>query len=127
MSFSQSKLIRRSLCLLLGLCFVWMLFSAYCLTGHAARSTGTVKNRVLNVRSSASTSSSIVCKLSQGAKVTILSDTTGSDGMKWYNVYFAYGGDAKEGFVRADLITVAGACPRGFFPGIFAASHQFPH
>ncbi len=124
MSFSQSKLIRRSLCLLLGLCFVWMLFSAYCLTGHAARSTGTVKNRVLNVRSSASTSSSIVCKLSQGAKVTILSDTTGSDGMKWYNVYFAYGGDAKEGFVRADLITVAGQASGGSSAGSSASANS---
>ena len=124
MSFSQSKLIRRSLCLLLGLCCVWMLFSAYCLTGHAARSTGTVKNRVLNVRSSASTSSSIVCKLSQGAKVTILSDTTGSDGMKWYNVYFAYGGDAKEGFVRADLITVAGQTSGGSSSGSSAPANS---
>ena len=110
MSFSQSKLIRRSLCLLLGLCFVWMLFSAYCLTGHAARS--------------ASTSSSIVCKLSQGAKVTILSDTTGSDGMKWYNVYFAYGGDAKEGFVRADLITVAGQASGGSSAGSSASANS---
>lgn len=74
----------------------------------AARATGTVKNRILNVRSSASTSSSIVCKLTQGSKVTILSETTGDDGLKWYNVYFAYNGDAKEGFVRADLVNVSG-------------------
>ena len=59
------------------------------LRSQAARATGTVKNRILNVRSSASTSSSIVCKLTQGTKVTILSDTTGDDGLKWYNVYFA--------------------------------------
>ena len=32
---------------------------------EAARATGTVKNRILNVRSSASTSSSIICKLSR--------------------------------------------------------------
>lgn len=76
---------------------------------QAARATGTVKNRILNVRSSASTSSSIVCKLTQGTKVTILSETTGDDGLKWYNVYFAYNGDAKEGFVRADLVTVSGS------------------
>ena len=36
-----------------------------------AAGSGTVKNRRLNVRSSASTSSSIVCKLSQGTKVKI--------------------------------------------------------
>ncbi|MCI8746141.1 MAG: SH3 domain-containing protein [Lachnospiraceae bacterium] len=79
------------------------------LRSQAARATGTVKNRILNVRSSASTSSSIVCKLTQGTKVTILSDTTGDDGLKWYNVYFAYNGDAKEGYVRADLVNVSGA------------------
>lgn len=78
---------------------------------QAARATGQVKNRILNVRSSASTSSSIVCKLTQGTKVTIISDTTGDDGLKWYNVYFAYNGDAKEGYVRADLVTVSGSVP----------------
>ena len=79
------------------------------LNAQAARATGTVKNRILNVRSSASTGSSIVCKLTQGTKVTILSETTGDDGLKWYNVYFAYNGDAKEGFVRADLVKVSGS------------------
>ena len=61
------------------------------------------------MRSSPSTSSSIVCKLTQGIKVNIIGETTGDDGMKWYDVYFAYGGDAKEGYVRADLVTVAGS------------------
>lgn len=78
------------------------------LSSQAARATGTVKNRILNVRSSASTSSSIVCKLSQGTKVTIISETTGDDGLKWYDVFFAYSGDAREGFVRADLLNVSG-------------------
>ena len=81
------------------------------LNSQAARATGTVKNRILNVRSSASTSSSIVCKLTQGTKVNIISETTGDDGLKWYNVYFAYNGDAKEGFVRADLVNVSGSVP----------------
>ncbi len=108
MTASQSQTFRRILSLLLWLFCIWMLFSVYHLTARAARSTGTVKNQVLNVRSQASTGSSIVCKLSKGAKVTILSDTTGADGMKWYNVYFAYSGDTREGFVRADLINVAG-------------------
>ncbi len=79
----------------------------------AARATGTVKNRVLNVRASASTSSAIVCKLSQGTKVNIISETTGDDGLKWYDVYFAYNGDAKEGFVRADLLNVSGSVSSG--------------
>lgn len=80
-------------------------------SSQAARATGTVKNRILNVRSQASTGSSIVCKLTQGTKVNIISETTGDDGLKWYNVYFAYNGDAKEGFVRADLVNVSGSVP----------------
>ncbi len=72
----------------------------------AARATGTVKNPVLNVRSSASTNASIVCKLTKGTKVTIIAETTGDDGLKWYDVFYAYNGAAKDGFVRADLITL---------------------
>ncbi len=80
---------------------------------RAARPTGTVKNPILNVRSSASTNSSIVCKLTKGTKVTILDETTGDDGLKWYDVFFAYNGDAKEGFVRADLVNVSGSVSGG--------------
>lgn len=87
------------------------------LHSNAARPTGTVKNRILNVRSSASTNSSIVCKLTQGTKVTIITDTTGDDGLKWYNVYFAYNGEAREGFVRADLVNVAGGSSDGSSSG----------
>lgn len=92
--------------MLLGLLMVLLLMPVHPV--HAARATGTVKNRILNVRSSSSTSSSIVCKLSQGTKVTIISETTGTDGMKWYNVYFAYNGGTSEGYVRADLLNVSG-------------------
>ena len=53
-----------------------------------AAGTGTVKNRVVNVRSNATTASSIVAKLTQGTSVSITSETTGSDGRKWYNVSF---------------------------------------
>lgn len=108
---SIRKIRRKTSALLAAL----LLFSLCILTAgpsipsQAARATGTVKNRILNVRSSASTSSSIVCKLTQGTKVSIISETTGDDGLKWYNVYFAYNSDAKEGFVRADLVTVSGS------------------
>lgn len=89
---------------------------------HAARPTGTVKNPILNVRSSASTNSSIVCKLTQGTKVTIITETTGDDGLKWYDVFFAYNGDAKEGFVRADLVNVSGSTSGGSSGGSSSAS-----
>lgn len=91
---------------LTALCFL-LLVPAF--RTDAARPTGTVKNPILNVRSSPSTNSSIICKLTQGTKVTIISDTTGDDGLKWYDVFFSYNGDAKEGFVRADLLNVSGS------------------
>ncbi len=110
----SNKSMRRRTSILFSVLLVLSLFLTPLgpqLHSQAARATGTVKNRILNVRSSASTSSSIVCKLTQGTKVTIISDTTGDDGLKWYNVYFAYNGDAKEGYVRADLVTVSGSVP----------------
>lgn len=109
MTTSQTTAIRRIFGLLLSFGCILAMFFLFSLTGHAARATGTVKNRILNVRTEASTSSSIRCKLSQGTKVTILSETTGTDGMKWYNVYFAYNNDALEGYVRSDLVNVTGS------------------
>ena len=106
-SFIHNKF-KRTLRFLPGLCFASALLFCCSLTAHAARETATVKNSILNVRTEASTSSSIRCKLSQGTKVTILSETTGTDGMKWYNVYFAYNNDAWEGYVRADLVRITG-------------------
>ena len=73
-----------------------------------AAGTGTVKNRVVNVRSNATTSSSIVAKLTQGTSVSITSETTGSDGRKWYNVSFKYNGSNKTGCIRADLLNATG-------------------
>ena len=73
-----------------------------------AAGTGTVKNRVVNVRSNATTSSSIVAKLTQGTSVSITSETTGSDGRKWYNVSFQYNGSNKTGCIRADLLNATG-------------------
>lgn len=74
-----------------------------------AAGTGTVKNRVVNVRASATTSSSIVCKLSQGAGVTITSETKGSDGRVWYAVSCVSNGANKSGYIRSDLLTVSGS------------------
>ena len=105
----MTAIFRRRRAFTLSLLLVFSILLGAGIPSQAARTTGTVKNPVLNVRSSPSTSSSIVCKLTQGTKVNIIGETTGDDGMKWYDVYFAYGGDAKEGYVRADLVTVAGS------------------
>lgn len=105
----MTAIFRRRRAFTLSLLLVFSILLGAGIPSQAARTTGTAKNPVLNVRSSPSTSSSIVCKLTQGTKVNIIGETTGDDGMKWYDVYFAYGGDAKEGYVRADLVTVAGS------------------
>lgn len=106
-----TRLSRRGASIFLSALLIFSFFLAPGFSSEAARATGTVKNRILNVRSSASTATSIVCKLTQGTKVNIISETTGDDGLKWYNVYFAHGGEAKEGFVRADLVKVSGSVP----------------
>lgn len=97
---------RRMVVLLTALFCLLFIFPA--MRTDAARATGTVKNRILNVREDTSTSSKIVCKLSQGTKVTIASEKTGTDNMKWYKVSFSYNGSTKEGYVRADLLNVTG-------------------
>ena len=113
MTILKTRKKERLLLLLLAVFSLCLLLMGPALRSSAARPTGTVKNRILNVRSSASTNSSIVCKLTQGTKVTIISDTTGDDGLKWYDVYFAYNGEAREGFVRADLLNVSGTVSGG--------------
>jgi len=75
----------------------------------AAKATGTVKNPILNVRSTASTGSSILCKLTKGTTVTVLDDTIGTDNLKWYQISFSYNGASKEGYVRGDLIVLSGS------------------
>ena len=113
MTILKTRKKERLLLLLLAVFSLCLILMGPALRSSAARPTGTVKNRILNVRSSASTNSSIVCKLTQGTKVTIISDTTGDDGLKWYDVYFAYNGEAREGFVRADLLNVSGTVSGG--------------
>lgn len=46
----------------------------------------------------------IVCQLSNGHPLTVLSDTTGEDGNKWYEVSFSYMGSPKKGYVREDFV-----------------------
>ena len=67
-------------------------------------SSGTVRLAIINVRKSATTSSSIVAKVSQGTKMTIKSETTGSDGKKWYKVSCKHNGSTISGYVRSDLL-----------------------
>ena len=97
----------RKVCMVLmaGLICVLLLLPNF--SADASGTTGTVKYRVLNVRKEASTSSYIVCKLSKGTKVSIVSEKTGTDGLKWYSVSFTYNGGTYKGYIRSDLLEVS--------------------
>jgi hypothetical protein len=66
---------------------------------------GTVIPASAKIRASADASSTQVGSVAQGGNVDIIGKTTGSDGNTWYQVYV----DANtKGYIRADLIKVAG-------------------
>ena len=83
---------------------VMLLASSFCVDYTYADTTGVVYNtdgEGLNVRSSASTSSSKIGWLAEGASVTILSGPSGG----WYNIKYGTG----TGYVSADYIKVSGS------------------
>ena len=71
---------------------------------YAATGSATVNATTLNVRSTPGTTGSIVKKLAYGAAVTVVSETTGSDGKIWYKIQFSSGSGTQEGYVRSDYI-----------------------
>ena len=60
-----------------------------------------IRGTNVNVRAAASTSSQLVTSLGNNSSVTILGQTTGSDGKVWYQI-FAGG---VSGYVRSDLVS----------------------
>lgn len=60
-----------------------------------------IRGTNVNVRSAASTSSQLVTSLGNNSSVTILGQTTGSDGKVWYQI--SAGG--VSGYVRSDLVS----------------------
>ena len=71
------------------------------LTAHGAGFAGSVTADNLNVRSGAGTGYDSVAKLANGTRVTVVSETTGTDGKRWYQISF---GSGQNGYVRADYI-----------------------
>lgn len=59
----------------------------------------------VNIRQDASTSSGRVASANGGSQITIVGETTGADGYKWYKVEFVGNGTNMTGFIRSDLIT----------------------
>ncbi|MCR5272954.1 MAG: SH3 domain-containing protein [Lachnospiraceae bacterium] len=72
----------------------------------AARTRANVKNEVANIRTGAGTQNQVVCQLTKGKQVTILSEALDNEGKKWYEVYFAYNDGTNEGYIREDLVTL---------------------
>lgn len=78
-------------------------------------SNSSVKNKVgvvnvsaLNLRSKATTNSSVVTCLYSGTKVTIESSTTG-----WYKIKTTVGGKSYSGYVASQYVTITGDAPSG--------------
>ncbi len=65
-----------------------------------AESMAVIAGSNVNVRSGAGTDSSIVTALGNNAQVTVMDQTTGSDGKVWYHISFSGG----SGYVRSDFI-----------------------
>lgn len=69
--------------------------------------TGTVTaGSTINVRASASTSSTAVTQMANGDAFTVLAEETGDDGYVWYQIQFDSNGSTVTGYVRSDLVTV---------------------
>ena len=92
----------------------WIATACFCLAAvlflapviQVSAATGKVSASSANIRSSADASSSIVASVLNGNKLTILEETTGTDGNVWYKVEV----DAdRTGYIRADLVTKDGA------------------
>ncbi|MCM1388246.1 MAG: SH3 domain-containing protein, partial [Bacillus sp. (in: Bacteria)] len=68
-----------------------------------AEVTGKVKAPTANIRKTADKSSEPVASTSSGKTITLLSQTTGSDGYIWYEVYVD---TTTTGYIRSDLVDV---------------------
>ena len=76
--------------------------TAYAYTGSA-----TVKAASLNVRSGPGTGYQSLGRLSSGARVTVLSQQTGTDGQTWYNIRYTSSGKEATGYVAAAYVQTA--------------------
>lgn len=66
---------------------------------------GTIRGSAVRIRESA-VNGTVVVQLNTDHSVTIIGETTGSDGYKWYQISFEYGGSVKSGYVRSDYVNI---------------------
>lgn len=103
----RNRLIKKySLLIKSGICtFAFACMLAFSVNAHA-EGTATVSVQSANIRSSASSSSSVVAGVLKNDKLDIISSETDGSGYTWYKVYV----DANTtGYIRADLVTAEGA------------------
>lgn len=69
----------------------------------------------VNTRQSASTDSEIVNRLANGKPLSILEETTGKDGYKWYKVSYVLNatGETKTAYIRSDFVQMSGGDQAG--------------
>ena len=70
---------------------------------------GVINDDGVNIRSTAVTGSSdnVMKRADENMQVTVVGETTGSDGKTWLKVTFTDGGSEKTGYVREDFVTVS--------------------
>lgn len=118
----KKKRLKQMLALILGC----ILALAPCLTGrenplsmvsYAEERTASISASSLNVRSGPGTGNQAVAKLSQGSPVTVIGETTGSDGKLWYQIRFSgTGGKETTGYVLGQYVK---------FPSVITSSAEF--
>lgn len=97
---------KRTISILLALGFVlFLLCRMIPMLPLLATREGTVNGVNVNVRE-APVSGRAFCQLNTGHELTLLEDVAGSDGYTWYKVRFTNNGEAREGYIRSDLVTV---------------------
>ena len=69
---------------------------------------GTITGDNVNLRSEANTTSTVLAKLKSNESITIIEETKGSDGNKWYKIKTTGG---TTGYVRSDFVKSGNAAP----------------
>lgn len=89
----------------LGMLFTPVGTSMNTLSSAYAAQSAVIRGTSVNIRAAASTSSNLVTSLGNNTAVSILSQTTGSDGNVWYQI----SANGITGYVRSDLVSMQSA------------------
>lgn len=86
------------------------------IVSHAETRTASINATSLNVRSGPGTGNQAIAKLSQGTAVTVIGETTGSDGKLWYQIRFSGSNGETTGYVLGQYVK---------FPTTITSSAEF--